>query len=82
MRELHVAHGLVLQRLDSLERLALGAAGAEAAAADDTEGSVSGPSTGALALAGSIRKLQVSTGRSRLPAQVQQCAESGREKQA
>lgn len=60
MRELQVAHGLVLQRLDALEQMAHGVSGAAECVAAHSEDEVAGKSsTGVLAVAGSVQKLQV-----------------------
>jgi hypothetical protein len=59
MRELQVAHGLVLQRLEALEGLAAAGLGQAGSGGDGQEGAAGGS---ALAVAGSLRKLQVRGG--------------------
>jgi hypothetical protein len=68
MRELQVAHGLVLQRLEALEGLAAAGLGQAGSGTDAQEGAANG---GALAMAGSLRKLQV-RGRQQVTACLQQ----------
>ncbi|WIA12501.1 hypothetical protein OEZ85_012534 [Tetradesmus obliquus] len=55
MRELQVAHGLVLQRLEALEGLAAAGMGSAGSSGDGQETAAGG---GALAVAGCLRKLQ------------------------
>ncbi|WIA32658.1 hypothetical protein OEZ86_003459 [Tetradesmus obliquus] len=55
MRELQVAYGLVLQRLEALEGLAAAGMGSAGSSGDGQETAAGG---GALAVAGSLRKLQ------------------------
>jgi hypothetical protein len=56
MRELQVAHGLVLQRLEALEGLAAAGMGQAEGGGEGQDAAAAG---GALAVAGSFRKLQV-----------------------